>query len=132
MVSATALPGKRIWKKALLLGVIGVALWAVPHLAYRRVAPVFLSDVLFSVGSVFLVAGLWGVVKNMGMFNSMKYGTKSLLRMFRGKREQPKDKMMGGYLEYVRSRPKDKEAPWLVAMAALLLLLASLASIPFL
>ena len=131
-MSAAALPGKRIWKRALLLSAIGAGLSWLPHLYNGRARTVSLSDVLFTIGSVFLVAGIWGVVKNMGVFNSTKYGTKSLLRMFGGKREEPEDKMLGGYLEYVQSRPRDKEAPWLVAIAILLIVLSGLASIPFL
>ena len=61
-VSAAALPGKRIWKRALLLSAIGAGLSWLPHLYNGRARTVFLSDVLFTIGSVFLVAGIWGVV----------------------------------------------------------------------
>jgi hypothetical protein len=131
-VPATSLPGTKIWKRALLLSAVGIGLTWLPRLFSRRAGALLLPDVLFTVGSVFLVVGLWGLIKNMGTFNSMKYGTKSLLRMFQGKREQPQDKMAGGFLEYVNSRSRDREAPWLVAIAAVLMVLSAVASIPFL
>lgn len=107
----------------LLMGV-GLAISLLMQAALRRPVGVFVADLLFTVGSVFLLAGLWGVVKNMGAFHSLKYGTRSVVRMLRGRRDTPKDKMLGGFLEYVQAQPRDPHAPWLTAIAFLFILLS--------
>lgn len=116
---------KRKWlKKSMWLLGLGLMISFLMQAALKRPAGVFLSDLFFTTGSVFLLAGLWGVVKNMGAFNSMKYGTKSVLRMLRGQREDPQDKMLGGFLEYVQAQPRDLSAPWTTALAVLFILIS--------
>lgn len=130
-MSAVMLSLKRIWKKALLLCLGGVALSVLMAFMRGSIGATFVSDLFFNICAMFFIAGLCGLVKNLGMFNSMKYGTRSLVNMFRGdKREEPEDKMVGGYLEYVRSRPKTKDVPWMMAFAGIFLALSVLASLP--
>lgn len=109
-------------KKTMWLLDVGLAISLMMQAAMKRPVGVFLSDLFFTIGSVFLVAGLWAVVKNMGAFNSMKYGTRSLFRMLRGQRDAAKDKMLGGFLEYVQAQPRDPHAAWLTAMAVVFIL----------
>lgn len=120
---------KRLWKRALLLFTIGAALSVLLQTYMKKPASTFLSDLLFTIASVFLVAGLWGLINNLGAFNSLKYGTRSLIRMLKGKRDTPRDKMAGGYLEYVQARPKDEDAPWTLLFAFAFLCLSALAAL---
>ena len=116
---------KRKWlKKSMWLLGLGLMISFLMQAALKRPAGVFLSDLFFTTGSVFLLAGLWGIVRNMGAFNSMKYGTKSVLRMLRGQRDVPQDKMLGGFLEYVQAQPRDLSAPWTTALAVLFILIS--------
>ncbi len=128
-MSAASVPGRRFWKRALLLFAAGLAVSLLLTAFRGKPEGAFLSDLLFCAGSAYLIAGLWGWLKNLGAFNSLVYGTRSLLRMYRGRRETPRDKMAGGYLEYVQSRPRDKDAPWLTAFASVFLLLSALAAL---
>ena len=121
---------KKIWRKAAALCAVGVALSLLRRVTLGMAPGAFLTDTLFTVASVFFCAGLIGLIKNLGMFNSMKYGTKSLIRMFRGEKQKPEDKMAGGYLEYVNSRPKTKDVPWLMGLSAVFLVLSVLCSLP--
>ena len=121
---------KRIWKKAAALCAVGIAITFLMKLISGTGSRFFLTDALFTIGSVFFCFGLIGLVKNLGVFNSLKYGTKSLFRMFLGKREEPEDRMAGGYLEYVKSRPKTKDVPWLMAFSAAFFVLSVLVSLP--
>ena len=119
---------KRLWKRALLLCTVGAALSFLLKASLGKPDGAFFSDLFFTISSLFLFVGLWGLIKNLGTFNSLKFGFKSLILMFRGKRETPKDKMVGTYLEYVQSRPRDQDAPWMMAFALVFLLLSALAS----
>lgn len=123
---------RNVWKKVVLLCAVGVALSFIRKLIFGSAQGAFLSDMLFTAGSVFLCFGLGGLVKNMGMFNSLKYGTKCLINMLRNKRQEPADKMKGGYLEYVKSRPKSRDVPWMMGFAAVFLILSALAALPML
>ncbi len=120
---------KNVWKKAAILCVAGIALAGVRKATAGSADGMFFSDMLFTVGSVFLCFGVGGLVKNLGAFNSLKYGTKCLINMFRNKRQEPSDKMAGGYLEYVKSRPKSKDVPWMMGFAAVFLSLSVLTSL---
>lgn len=129
-MSPMLLSRKRLWKRALLLSAIGAVLSALMRVSLGKQNGVFFSDLFFTISSVFLLVGLWGNIKNLGTFNSFKYGFKSLILMLGGKRAIPKDKMTGAYLEYIQSRPRDGDAPWLMAFAFVFLLLSVLASLP--
>ncbi len=53
----------------------------------------------------------------MGIFNSLVYGTKSLVRVIRN-RWKPSQEERDGYLEYVRSRPHHAGVPTMMLLAA--------------
>lgn len=132
IVSAVLTSWKRIWKKALLLCAVGVALSIALKYLMRKPDALLLPDMFFTIGSLFLFVGIWGVVSNLGQFNSTKYGTKSLFRiLFNKKKEKAQDPMVGGYLEYIQSRPKKKDVPLLIALALVFILLSALCSVPF-
>ncbi len=127
---ALLLSKKGLWRRALLLLAVGAGASGLLLTTKAGTNASYTADLLFIIGSVFLVAGIWGVMKNLGTFNSTKYGTKSLLNMLRGRRETPNDKMMGGYLEYVQAAPKDKDALWLLLFAFAFLFLSVVISFP--
>lgn len=121
---------KRIWKKALLLFGVGTAIAVFFQFAFSKANALFLPDLFFSVASVFLIAGLWNLIHNLGMFNSLKYGTKSLIALYRNKRmKPPEDKMAGGFIEYVNSREKRTDVPGLMLLALLFFALSMLTSL---
>ncbi len=74
------------------------------------------SDALFAVSMAFFCWGLICLVRNMGMFDSMVYGTKSLVRLLRNRWKPSQDQ--DGYLEYVRSRPRRAGVPVMMTLAA--------------
>ncbi len=123
---------KNIWKKAAILCAVGVALSLLREMLISPAPGMLLTDTLFAIGTVFFCFGLGALVRNLGVFNSLKYGFKSLFNMFRGKRQEPEDKMVGGYLEYIKSRPKSKDVPWIMAFAAAFFVLSLLAALPML
>lgn len=97
----------KVWREALSIVVAGVAL----SLLTRRsgaTGAALASDMLFTTGMMFLILGLWRLIGNMGMFNSLKYGTKSLFRVL-SNQKAPADKERDGYIAYVNSRPKHQD-----------------------
>ena len=106
-------PFRKVWKKLLVLFMAGIALFFLFTGAVRGKGTNFISNMFFAVSSVYLCAGLVIWIKNLGMFNTLKYGFRQLVNVIRGKREPAKDRMEGGYLEYVKSRPILLDAPWM-------------------
>lgn len=123
---------KNVWKKIVLLFTVGLVVSVVRMGVTGAAEGTYLTDALFTIGSVFLFFGLGGLVKNLGMFNSLKYGTKCLLHIVQGKRHVASDQMVGGYMEYVKSRPKAKDVPWTLACAAAFLIFSALFALPML
>ncbi len=100
---------KDFWKKGIILVAIGVAVSL-----YMAIGPVELmtggviGNSFFIISNVFLIVGLINLVENLGVFNGLKYGTKCLLRIIRGEKDNS-ETIKEGYIEYVKSRPKRRD-----------------------
>ncbi len=121
-------PFRKVWKKLLVLFIAGVALFFLFSRSVKGRGAYFVSDLFFAVSSVYLCAGLVIWIKNLGMFNTLKYGFKQLVNVIRGRREPAQDRMAGGYLEYVKSRPVLLDAPWMFLCFGVFLALSVLVS----
>ena len=122
-------PFSKVWKMLLVLFAAGIALFFLFSGSIRGRGAVYYSNLFFTVSSVYMCVGLVIWVHNVGMFNTLKYGMKVFVRLFRGKREEVNDRLKGGYLEYVDSRKKAADAPWMFLMFAVFLTLSILVSL---
>ena len=122
---------KKRWKKIVSLVIIGVAVSFVVRSKTGTSGLLFAADMLFAVSMAFFCWGLLCLIRNMGMFDSMVYGTKHLIRLLR-RNWKPSRNKEDGYLEYVRSRPRRAEVPTMmllsVAFVVLSIILSFLAS----
>ena len=73
----------------------------------------FISDTLFIAFIVFFNIGLFQLVLNLGMFNSMVFGSRTLVRLFK-KKAGSSESLKDEYVEYVKSRQKYTDVGTLV------------------
>ena len=114
-------PGLSPWPFAFGLA-LGAALFAL-----GRTGGPILSDLLFSLGSGLLIAGLIRLLSNLRAFASFAWGVRMLKRLIAGEarsgREETED-----YRRFRAARGGHADAPWLLLAAACLLLLSALAA----
>jgi len=113
---------RRTWKKAAVIIIISSVL---SFLINSRDLPLrdFLSNTLFICSIMFMLSGLIELINNMGMFNSMTFGTRMLFRLVRN-RLGPSTGVNNEYLEYVKSRRKYDDIPQLLAVSLTLFLIS--------
>ena len=83
---------------------------------------VSVSDGCAVVGLIFLVFGLFRLVKRLGFFDSTEYGWKKLIEIIRHKQYSKEGSEVGSFLDYL-SRPRTEKpivVPILVALSCLL------------
>ncbi len=118
---------KKTWKTVLVLAAIGVAASFFMKDRNGTSGLMFATDLLFTVAMAFFCWGLCCLVGNMGVFNGLTYGTKCLIRLIRGKRESS-EQMKDGYLAYIASRPRHADAPRMLCLGAVFVVLSVLLS----
>ncbi len=105
-------------------------LWVAPIMAglaiwYSKGKPLTyrISDVLFLVGAWFLICGLWKLANNLGLFHSVRYGSKRFFQVILEHtafaEKLPKT---GDYLSYLRAFVPDDTYPALLIIGGGLLL----------
>ena len=124
-------PFRKVFKKALVLLVAAIVLFLLFAKKAKHSGIHYFSDMLFMVSTVYLVAGLYNLIWNLGMFNTFKYGMRQFFSLITGRKEKVSDKMEGGYLEYVRSRPVKEGTQWMFLLAAFFLIFSVLVSFLF-
>ncbi len=77
----------------------------------------FVSDLFFALGMVCLVYGLYRQINNLGVFNSLKYGFRTVVRIILNKKPASGE-IKTGYFEYVKSRPKHGSVPGILVISA--------------
>lgn len=113
---------------------LGKYLWAVPVMAalavwHGRGRPLatILSDVCFMTGIWFLICGLWKLANNLGLFHSVRYGSKRFFQVilehtaFAGRLPRT-----GDYLSYLREFVPDDTYPALLLLGGGMLAAAML------
>ena len=104
----------------------GLALGAALFFLGRGSGPV-LSDLLFSLGSGLLLAGLVRLLSNLRAFASFAWGVRMLKRLVAGEARSGREETE----DYRRCRARAggyADAPWLLIAAACLMLLSALAA----
>ena len=88
----------------------------------------FITDMLFTIAMAFFIWGLIHLIGNMDMFASFAYGTKCLVKLFRGKQDSAQA-MKDGYIEYLKNRRHHADVPLLMLFAACFAILSVLVSL---
>lgn len=96
---------QQYWKKIVVLFFIGFAINLLVNRNFNLTDGVFLSDMFFIIAMVFIVSASWELVSNLGLFNSMVFGTKCFYRVFRQKIASS-EKVKDEYLEFTKTRHK--------------------------
>ena len=117
-----------IWKKALIMFSVGIVFGLLINRNFSASPTYFISDMLFICAMVFLVCGLYQFVSNMGIFNSMVFGTKTLARLFRSKLG-PSEQVKDEYIDYVKSRRKFTDVIQLLVISVVLIIISVLVSL---
>lgn len=117
----------RAWKKIAILLCVGFVMSFFLKARLNLSGVAFLSDMFFTVSMVFFLYVLWEVVNNMGIFNSLKFGTKSFVRLIKSKLG-PSEQVKQEYVDYVSSRPRRGDIAELLLCGGVLLALSVLIS----
>ncbi|MCL2006589.1 MAG: DUF3899 domain-containing protein [Treponema sp.] len=118
---------KKIRFKALVMLLAGIIFSIVFQRNLTLERSVYASNMIFMCTMIFIITGLSQLVSNIGLFNSMVFGTKSLFRLFKSKLG-PSEQVKEEYVEYVRNRKQYGEIPQLLIIGAVLLGLSVLVS----
>lgn len=108
---------KKVWKKAVAIIALGLLVSFLMGNNYGTAGGIFISDALFTIGMAFFFWGLIHLIGNMGMFTSLKYGAKCLLRVITN-RKPASGEMRDGYIEYAKSRPRHEDVPVMMLFTA--------------
>lgn len=108
---------KKAWKQVAAIIAVGIAVAVLMKNRNGTAADVFITDLFFTIGTLFFFLGLLHLIGNMGMFTSLKYGARSLYRIVTNRKVLPGE-MQDGYIEYAKSRPKHKDVPMMMLFTA--------------
>lgn len=117
------------WKKIAVAAVIGIVVSVIMQRRYATSIGVFASNAFFSVGMTFLLAALFGLVSNLGVFNSVVFSGKTVMKVLRNDRKKPGEE--SDYADYVISRKKRGGVAVLFLFAVLFLMISALTALVF-
>lgn len=113
--------------KLVTLFIAGIGISLLLNRNISATGSIFVSNMLFVTSMCFIIIGLMQFVSNVGLFNGVAFGTRSLIRLIKsGLKGSEREKE--AYLQYIESRKKSRDVAKLLIIGAGLMLVSVLVS----
>ena len=113
--------------KVVILFVVGIFISSLLNRNVNAAGVMLVSNTLFVTSMCFILVALMQFVSNVGLFNGVTFGTKSLVKIIKRKFEGS-EKEKEEYIKYIESKKKFSDTAKLLIIGAALTLCSVLVS----